>query len=157
MKRRKVNCVCRCTPNVGIEALDPRMLHELYDQRLHQLLRETDPQHIARIGLHTGDLMLRSGHPLLALTTWQHALSHLLCTDEDRQWDYAHSYRPFYAPHHVPWSERICDTEALRLARRIDDLYRQLGHPEWSTARRTVRSRYNGCFEELYGESIADL
>ena len=157
MKRRKVNCVCRCTPRQGIETLDPRLLRELYDQRLDQLLRETDPQHIAHIGQLTGDLMLRSGHPLMALSTWQYALSHLLCADEDRQWDYAHSYRPYYAPHHVPWSERISDTEALQLAQRIDDLYRHLGHPEWANTRRTVRSRYNSTFEELYGESIADL
>lgn len=152
MKRRKVNCICRCTPRGGIQSLDPRQLKVIVEKGLDEIYEEKRPRIIAREGLRLGNLCERTGHPMLALDVWGGSLQHLLWTDDDAQREYADSYRPHYKPHHVPWRYRISLNEARELALRMDMLYRRLGRMDEACMTRKVYDFYDFLFEDIYGE-----
>lgn len=152
MKRRKVNCICRCTPRGGIQNLDPRQLKAIVEKGLTEIYDEKRPRIIAREGMSLGNLCQRTGHPLLALDVWGGALQHMLWVDEELQRDYADSYRPFYEPHRVPWRYRISKDQARELAARMDLLYRQLGRIEEACMMQKVTNFYESLFEDIYCE-----
>lgn len=152
MKRRKVNCICRCTPRGGIQSLDPRQLKDIVEKDLDEIYEETRPRIIAREGLRLGSLCERTGHPMLALDVWGGSLQHLLWTDDEKQREYADSYRPFYEPHRVPWRYRISLSEARELALHMDLLYRKLHRQEEACVTQKVYDFYESLFADIYCE-----
>ena len=152
MKRRKVNCICRCTPRGGILSLDPHHLKAIVEKGLDEIYAEQRPRIIAREGLRLGSLCERTGHPLLALDVWGGSLQHLLWTDDELQRDYQDSYRPFYEPHRVPWRYRISLSQARELSLHMDILYRRLGHLDEACVTQKVYDFYESLFADIYGE-----
>lgn len=155
--RRKVNCLCRCTPQSGIVALNPTLAQALFDERMRRLLSSTNPGEICAYALRTGELLEAAGRPLLALRLMHVALNHLLSVDADIQEDYAanhHWPRPEYSQWYEPWSWRVSDADARSLAERIDELSnrlaRELGHDARSHQRQRVRDFYEELFSDIY-------
>lgn len=158
MKKRKVNNVCRCTPQTGIIALHPDYARSVYDEELDRLLSSGNPGYIADTAIRIGNLLHQSGRPLLALNLMQRALRHLLHVDDDLQRDYAlnHYYpsNPDYAQWYQPWSSRVSEVDARRLAARLDQLHDEitthLGHEGHSCQRFRVHRYYENMFADIY-------
>ena len=156
MKRRKVNCVCRCTPRQGIVAMNAQESEQLYSQLLSDIVRRKNPRHIADIAIQTGNTLRRIGHPLLALKLMKAALAHLLSVDEDRLRDYEryHQIPSYYSEFYMPWRWRTSEEDARELAAAIDDhtnaVNRQLGHNTRSHLRFRIHDTYESLFDDIY-------
>jgi hypothetical protein len=155
--RRKVNNLCRCTPQSGIIAMHPDYAREVYDRELRRLLCSGNPGFIAGRAIQIGETLRRSGRPLLALRLMKSALGHLMSVDADLQYDYAHEHywpRQEYFQWYHPWSARVSEVDARQLAARVDDLQneinRHLGHQERSHLRFRVHDAYESLFCEIY-------
>ncbi|MBQ7496049.1 MAG: hypothetical protein IJT75_09940 [Bacteroidaceae bacterium] len=158
MKRRKVNNLCRCTPKAGIIALHPDYARSVYDHELRHILLSDNPGFIAGRAIQTGDILRNAGRPLLALRLMRTALSHLLYVDDELQRDYAHEH---YCPANIdyrqwyhPWSARVSEVDARRLAAHIDSLQDEvnshLGEKGASRLRFRVHRYYESLFEDIY-------
>ena len=158
MKRRKVNNLCRCTPKRGIIALHPDYAQSVYDTQLSRILNTGTPGVIANQAIRIGNMLFRAGRPLLALNLMKHALNHLLCVEDDLQRDYAHNHywpsNPDYLQWYDPWSARVSEVDARRLAAHIDRLQDEisshLGHTKRSTIRFRVHRYYERMFDDIY-------
>ena len=157
-KRRKVNNLCRCTPKAGIIALHPDYARHVYDQELRRILLSGNPGYIAEQAIQVGDILRNAGRPLLALQLMETAFHHLLNVDDDMQRDYALEHycpiNPNYFQWYHPWSARVSEVDALRLADRIDHLYDEithhLGREGHFHLRSSVHRYYENLFEDIY-------
>lgn len=156
-RRRKVNNLCRCTPKGGIVAMHPQYAGDMFDHEIRRLLSSNNPGYIADHAMRIGEILRRSGRPLLALNLMKHALSHLMNVDFSKQEDYAHDHyypRPEYFQWYDPWSARVSEVDARQLAARIDDLQneinRHLGNQERSHLRFRIHNRYEAVFDNIY-------
>ena len=70
--------------------------------------------------------------------------------DENLAWDYAKAAPSFNSEWYIPWNARINDADTLEVARQIDQLYRQLGHPEEAYRARRMVYRYEHLFGFIY-------
>lgn len=144
MKRRKrIDAVCRCTPQRGIEGGRGRDLMQVIEQSLAEMRREENPRKQARMGLELGDLCAASGMAMRALDVWREAL----CTLEGRDYDWV--YRPLN-PAFMRFDHVTSRWEAVQLGRRIDRMWRSLGHPELAHYGRDANCEYNEMWMDKY-------
>jgi hypothetical protein len=156
--RRTLGSLCRCTPNRGIVALNPDYSREVYDSALRRLLRSDNPGFIAAHAIEIGETLNRSGRPLLALKLMKTSLRHLMGVDAEKQENYARQHycplNPDYYQWYHPWSARVSEVDARRLAARIDslqdDIFRHLGHHERSHLRFRIHPSYETLFNYIY-------
>lgn len=153
--RRKVNNLCRCTPESGIIALHPDCAREIYDHELRRLLSSGNPGFIAGRAIQTGETLRRCDRPLLALRLMKSALRHLISVDATLQYDYAHKHywpRPEYLQWYQPWSARVSEVDARQLAAHIDDLQNEINHRFSNGERSCLRFRVHDTYESLFSE-----
>ena len=156
-RRRKVNCLCRCTPNDGIVVMHPDYAQDVYDQQIGYILNCDEPRRIAARAVSIGTILAHAGRPYLALQLLQYAFNHLLSVEWDLQEDYAHNhYWPGcdYEQWYEPWSWRVSEADARQLAALIDELsnevFRKLGYEDRSRLRFRVHDRYESMFNYIY-------
>lgn len=162
-RRRKVNCLCRCSPQKGIEALAPQGAQQLYDERLQSILNTSDPHQIAERAIQAGRVLQKSGRPRLALELLETALTFLLSLDEDWQWHYdLYGFLPSEEGHWgIPWSWRTSETDACLLAREIDAqrnvVNKYLGLEKCCGLLPKIHRHYEKLWRYIYDVSEADL
>lgn len=156
-RRRKVNCLCRCTPDDGVVALYPDYAQEVYNQQMCYILNCCEPRRIAARAMSIGAMLKHAGRPHLALRLLQSAFNRFLSVEWDLQEDYAHNhYWPGcdYEQWYKPWNWRVSEADARQLAAFIDELRnevnRQLGHEDRSRLRFRVHDRYESMFDYIY-------
>lgn len=155
-RRRKVNCLCRCSPQDGIQVLEPQGALQLFEERLSSIRNTADPHQIADRAIQTGRVLQHSGRPRLALELMEKALRHLLATDEDWQRYYAHygELPSAEAQWGLPWSWRTCEVDARRLAGEIDAQYnevnRHLGIDDRPRFRQSIHRYYEHLWSDIY-------
>ncbi len=162
-RRRKVNCLCRCSPQKGIESLEPKGAQQLYDERLQSILNTGDPHQIADRAIQAGKVLQQSGRPRLALELMQRTLTFLLNLDEDWQWHYdLYGTMPSEEGQwNMPWSWRTAEADACRLAREIDvqrnEVNKHLGTNDCPRLLPSIHRHYEQLWMCIYDVSEADL
>lgn len=162
-RRRKVNCLCRCSPQKGIEALEPQGAQQLYDERLNSILNTGDPHQIADRAIQAGRALQQSGRPRLSLELMEMALRHLLYWDEEWQWHYdRYGQLPTEeAQCGLSWSWRTAEADARRLAQEIDaqwnEVNRHLGVDERPHFLRSIPLHYERLWRYIYDVSEAEM
>ena len=162
-RRRKVNSLCRCTPQNGIEVLEPQRAQQFYDERLSCLMKMENPHQIADRAIQAGKILRSCGRPRLALELMEKALKHLLSLDEDWQWHYdRYGQMPTEeAQWGMHWSWRTAAPDARSLAKEIDaqrnEVSRHLGWDEHSFLYRSVCQHYELLWRYIYDVSDAEM
>lgn len=157
-RRRKINNICRCTPKEGVIGLHPDYAKQVFDEQLSLILCCSNPGFIADHAILIGNILYQCGRPLLALELMKQALAHLLHVDDDLQRDYAENHywphNPDYYQWYHPWSARVSETDARKLAARIDevqnDITKHLGYKNRSLLRFRVHRYYENMFNDIY-------
>lgn len=124
MRKRSQYRVCRCTPYHGITHLEARLLRQMVNRSIHALCCAESCRWKYQRGLLLGDLCASAGHPWWAIKVWRLALSLILTKDYD-DWRYVWTNTEWVNIDYV-----LSEEESLVLARRIDKMWRRLGHPE---------------------------
>lgn len=156
MKRRKVNCICRCTPRKGIVAMNVKEAQQLYNQLMLDIVQRKNPRHIADIAIQTGNTLQRIGHPLLALKLMNTALAHLISIDEDqlRYYEQHEQVPSHYTEFYMPWRWRTSEEDARELAAVIDEhnnaVNQLLGYDTRSHLRFRIHDTYESLFDDIY-------
>ena len=156
MKRRKVNCICRCTPRQGIVAMNAQESKQLYSQTLKDILNRNNPRHIADMAIEAGNTLSRTGHPLLALRLMKASLSHLISVDEDklRHYERYEQIPSYYTEFYMPCSWLTSEEDARLLEAAIDAHANRiniaLGYDERSHLRFRVHETYEELFNDIY-------
>jgi hypothetical protein len=104
--------------------LEARLLRQMVNRDVHALYCAESCRWKYQRGLLLGDLCASSGHPWWAIRVWRLALSLILTKDYD-DWRYVWTNTEWINIDYV-----LSEEESLVLARRIDDMWRRLGHPE---------------------------
>ena len=156
-QRRKVNCICRCTPKQGIIALHPDYAQRVFDEQLRRILLSGNPGFIADLAIRTGNILRQASRPQLALKLMQTALKHLINVDEEMQRDYASKHywpRQEYQHWYHPWSARVSEVDARQLATEVDktkeEISQHLGCPQRYHMRYHIHRIYERIFEDIY-------
>lgn len=156
MKKRKVNCICRCTPRQGIVAMNVKEAKQLFEQQMSDIAQRKNPRHIADIAIQVGNTLQRTGHPRLALMLMNAALSHLISVDENqlRYYERYEQVPSYYTEFYMPWRWRTSEEDARRLAAVIDEHYnavnQRLGYDVRSHLRFRIHDTYESLFEDIY-------
>lgn len=144
MRKRSNDRVCRCTPYHGITYLEARLLHDMINTQIHALCCAQSCRWKYQRGLLLGDLCAATGHPWWAMKVWCLTLA-LICEK-----DYADWIDVWINPDIVSTDYVLSETECLILGRRIDDKWRELGHPEKVGMERVAQDHYDWFWYEKY-------
>ena len=144
MRKRSLYCVCHCTPTDGITHIEARLLHDMINRQIHALFSLKNCRWKYKRGLYMGDLCASSGHPWWAMKVWCLAMALIIEKDYD-DWIYE-----WINPKYVSIRGVLSEEESLILARRIDDLWRKLGHPEKVGMEEVAKGQYDDFWYEKY-------
>ena len=145
MRKRNFYRVCRCTPDKGVVQLDTRLLRQIVNYRIHSIRCADNCGVKYRFGLHLGQLCASTGHPWWAIKVWQFTLK-LICWKDYNDWICVP-----VNPKYVNIDSVLSEPECLDLGRRIDALWREMGHPECAVMERYARREYDYFWAEKYG------
>ncbi|MCR5820836.1 MAG: hypothetical protein K6F94_07840 [Bacteroidaceae bacterium] len=158
LPRRRAGILCRCTPSDGIIAMHPRYSQKLYDAELPRLLKSRNPGFISAHAIDIGETLSRTGRPRMALRLMNMSLRHLIAVDSLMQEDYSSKHfwpwNPDFFQWYHPWSARVSEVDARRLAACIDmlqdEVFRHLGHKGSSRLRFSIHGYYEEIFNYIY-------
>ena len=158
MRKRSFYRVCRCTPDEGVVQLDTHLLHQMVNRSIHAICCAEHCRWKYQRGLLLGNLCLGTGHPYWAIKVWRFVLKLICRTDYDEWIDVPIN------PESVDIHNVLSETDCLSLGRRIDDLWRAIGHPECADMEAYAQKHYGWFWAEKYDfcqmefdELIADL
>jgi hypothetical protein len=140
-------CVCRCTPDRGVVSMDAQLLGEVVHRGLHAIRCAKNPRVKAQKALLLGELCEGAGYPRQALRVWTSTVRMIEAVDYD--WVYE-PLAPSWSPYHVSFSSVVSMDECRELGRRIDALWRRLGHPEMSGWERRALRSYRDMWLDKY-------
>jgi len=149
MKNEKTYyCVCRCTPSEGIVSIDARLLtRELLPMSMDYVRSCRNLRGKAYKALVLGDLCANAGYPNTALRVMRSTMSYIKMKDYD--W----VCRPIN-PSFNRLENIVNMYEVRELGRRIDRLWRWLGHPEMAHSARRVERYYDDLWFDKYYEAL---
>ena len=149
-RRQKVNCLCRCTPQMGIESLSTSLVHLIRQQAFDVFDTSRSTSVIAATALRAGRLFEQLQMHYVALTLYRTAILRIQRIDYDRAEDY-YTFGPLPPnPYYRPWSARINDADALEIAQQLDVLYHHLHLPGYAHQCRLVNTFYERMFRSVY-------
>ena len=147
MERKSYYCVCRCTPREGVVSMDARLLDEILDKGWKAINATENVRVIAQKGLILGDLCAGAGYPHRALECWFGALEAVEYLDYD--WTFTPLNHRYYR-----FDSVVSMDECKELGRRIDSLWRRLGHREMAVFERHARHYYHDMWLDKYCGSL---
>ena len=149
-RRQKVNCLCRCTPQTGIETLSTPMVRLIRQDAMHVVSTSRSTSVIAATCLRAGLLFEQLDMSFLAITVYRAAINRIQPIDSYRAEDY-YTVGPLPPnPYYRPWGSRINDADALEVARQLDSLYHRLNMPGFAHQCRRVNANYEWMFRAVY-------
>lgn len=149
-RRQKVNCLCRCTPQTGIETLSTPMVRLIRQDAMHVVSTSRSTSVIAATCLRAGLLFEQLDMFFLAITVYRAAINRIQRIDSYRAEDY-YTFGPLPPnPYYRPWGSRINDADALEVARQLDSLYHRLNMPGFAHQCRRVNANYEWMFRAVY-------
>jgi hypothetical protein len=101
----------------------------------------------AQKALLLGELCEGAGYPRQALRVWTSTVRMIEAVDYD--WVYE-PLAPSWSPYHVSFCSVVSMDECRELGRRIDALWRRLGHPEMSGWERRALRSYRDMWLDKY-------
>ncbi len=129
--------MCSCTPVGGILYMDAIELNRFINESTLELAKEPNTRTVGSRALELGILCEQKGWNLRALGIWEKFLQQI------------YNYDSYWGMEEVPLpspSVRIADLmakdEARTLGKRIDRLWKRIGHPELADAHRRVDRYY---------------
>lgn len=153
-RRQKVNCLCRCTPQTGIETLSTPLVRLTRQQAIDVVATSRSTSVIAATALRAGRIFEQLHMPYVALTLYRTAILRIQRIDYDRAEDY-YTYGPLPPnPYYRPWSARINDADALEIAQQLDALYHHLHLPGYAHQCRLVNTFYERMFRSVYSACL---
>lgn len=149
-RRQKVNCLCRCTPQTGIETLSTPMVRLIRQDAMHVVSTSRSTSVIAATCLRAGLLFEQLDMSFLAITVYRAAINRIQSIDYNRAEDYYYFGPLPPNPYYRPWGSRINDADALEVARQLDSLYHRLNMPGFAHQCRRVNANYEWMFRAVY-------
>ena len=151
MRKRNSYRVCRCTPDKGVVKIDSRYLQHIVNYRIHSIRSAQNSRQKYHLGLHLGELCATSGHLWWAIKVWQFTLKQM-CLKDYNDW-----ISVPVNPDYVRIDHMLSEPESQNLGRRIDDLWRRIGHPECAVMERYARSEYDYFWAEKYDYDCMEI
>lgn len=143
--RRRIPCrVCSCTPGKGIVQIEARCLVTIVNREIRRLECMKDLRRKGFRALRLGNICFYSGHPYWAIRVWRHVSWLIECGDYD-EWRYADWDDRWYF-----LDDMTAEPEARELARRADDAWKWMGHPEMADCEAFDKSMYDGLWLDKY-------
>lgn len=139
--------VCSSTPKGDVRTTDTQVLKQLISEQQAAIAREPNTRKMAQRALELGDLCLSSGCPMKAIQVWRDAALRL--GERDCFW----VDEPIN-PDFVRFDDLVSAKEARTLGRRIDRVWRLLGHPEMATWSRGMKKYYEDLWLDKYYEAL---
>lgn len=137
-------------PSGVVTHLEAHLLKELVNREIHPIRCAVSCKQKFQKAMYIGDLCAETGHFYWALKVWRFAANLIEDKDYD-DWRYV-----WFDNHRVSLRDVISETECELLNRRISDLWRALGFPEyawWDERSEYLASRYFGTsYYYLYAE-----
>jgi len=137
-------------PNGVVTHLEARLLHELVNREIHPIRCAESCKRKYQKGMRIGDLCAETGHFWWAQKVWSFTAALIEEKDYD-DWNCVWFDNKWVSLHDV-----ISETEYELLERRVSDLWRALGYPEyawWDKRIEYLASQYFGTsYYGLYGE-----
>ena len=144
MRRRIPYRVCRCTPDGCMTHLEARLLRQLVNREIHPLRCAESCRRKRQKAMRLGDLCAETGHFLWAMRVWSLGIS-LICDKDYDDWRYV-----WFNTRVVSLGDVTSEEDAKILGRRVDNLWRALGHPEMKGAEAWAEAEYDWLWLEKY-------
>jgi len=144
MRRKQTYRVCRCTSEGCIVHLEARLLHDLVNHEIHPLRCAESCRRKGQIALRLGDLCAEAGHAWWAMKVWQLGRRLIEYKDYD-DWIYV-----WFNTEYVRLSYVVSEDLCIDLGRRIDNLWRKMGHPEMAWNEDSARAGYDSLWYEKF-------
>lgn len=144
MRKRNFYRVCRCTPDKGVVRLDTQLLRHIVNYRIRSIRCAQNSRVKYHYGLHLGQLCVTTGHLWWAIKVWQFTLK-LMCWKDYDDWICVP-----VNPKYVRIDCVLSEPESMDLGRRIDALWKEMGHPECAVMERYAQSEYDFFWAEKY-------
>lgn len=129
--------MCSCTPVGGIIYMDAIVLNQLLNESVHSLEAEPNTRKVGKRALELGILCEQKGWNIRALGIWEKFLQQI------RNYDSSWGFEEFPLPYpNARISDLMAEDEAKTLSKRIDRLWKRIGHPELADAKKRVDIYY---------------
>ena len=136
--------VCSSTPTGVVTHLEARLLRQMVNREIHPIRCAESCRRKRQKAQRLGDLCAETGHFLWAMKVWYLGLRAICHKDYD-DWILVH-----FNTDVVTLSDVISEEDATILGRRIDTLWRHLGHPEQAYYARIAAAEYDFLYLEKY-------
>lgn len=147
MRKRIPYRVCRCLPNGVVTHLEARMLREMVNREIHPIRCAASCRRMYLKGSRIGDLCAETGHFYWAMKVWRFT-SRLIEDKDFEDWRYV-----WFDNDRVRLRDVISEREVELLDRRVSDLWRHLGFPEYAW----YDADYERLARDTFGFSYMDL
>lgn len=145
MNRKRIPYrVCSSTPTGVVTHLEARLLRQMVNREIHPIRCAESCRRKRQKAQRLGDLCAETGHFLWAMKVWYFGLRTICHKDYD-DWRCVH-----FNTDVVTLSDVISEEDATILGRRIDRLWRHLGHPEQAYYARIATAEYDFLYLEKY-------
>ena len=147
-KRRRIHCVCSCTHRGRICFVDAIVLNQMVKDGEREIQHESNTRKAGRMALELGILCEKKGWHLRAIDIWKKGIGQLAYHDQVWGWRRLPST-------HDRIGQFIAEEEALELGRRIDAVWKEIGHEELAEALRQATEIYWDIWLSRYGEWVS--
>jgi hypothetical protein len=138
-------------PDGSVVHLEARLLREMINREIHSVRCAKNCRWKGQKALRLGDLCAGCGHPWWAMKVWN--LGRWLIEDQDYdEWRYV-----WFNPRYVRLSDVVSEDLCLELGRRIDNLWRSMGHPEMARYEQSACMAYEWLWLEKYDYSRQEI
>ena len=124
--------------------LEARLVHDLVNREIHPIRCAESCRRKGQLALMAGDLCAETGHYWWAMKVWQWARRLIECKDYD-DWRYV-----WFNTSVVRLGDVVSEDLCMALGRRVDNLWRRLGHPEMAWNEDSARAGYDYLWLEKY-------
>jgi|GEM_PF-3544627 len=150
MKEKHFEKVCTCTSKGNVVYIDTKLLYEVVKKAGQVIVSTKKTGVMVNRALLLGDICETSGHYWLAMQIWRKTMYKVIGQDWD-DW-----YNVFPNPVYVRLEHVTNRFGAMRLGRKMDELWKKLKHPEMADNEYNADDWYNELWMEHYYESIFD-
>lgn len=134
-KRRRIHCVCSCTRRGRICFIDAIVLNQMVKEGELEIQNQLNTRKAGRMALELGTLCEKKGWHIRAIEVWKKGIEQLTYYDQVWEWRRLPST-------HDSISHFMAEYEALELGRRIDKVWKKIGHKELAEAQKQVTKLY---------------
>jgi len=150
MKGKFYEKVCACTSEGNVVYIDTKLLYEVVKKAGQVIVSTKKTGVMVNRALLLGDICETSGHYWLAMQIWRKTMYKVV--DQDwKDWCYVYPNPMYFRLEHV--TNRF---GAMRLGRKMDELWKKLKHPEMADNEYYADDSYNELWMENYFESECD-